>query len=232
MPPARARGAGDASTTALASGPAIATVFPAGNRLADALQAFQAAMAELGAADRVTTFTASDFGRAFSGRCMHEPRKPSMNSCMVPKSPVTVIQPNYPEPKKAGEQPRQINGHHLPHDIQVDSEIVMNDDVPESGNRSLGNIGRSRFGCITQALTGLSHGLQVADDSVLDQPGRLEYSLVAFAVFEHARNAGQHVLNINLVGLRILLHVLWKKNQSNTDSRKTPHASWDAKPGW
>jgi len=36
-------------------------------RLAAALQAFQAAMAELGVADRVTTFTASDFGRTFTG---------------------------------------------------------------------------------------------------------------------------------------------------------------------
>ena len=36
-------------------------------RLAAALQAFQAAMAELGVADRVTTFTASDFGRTLTG---------------------------------------------------------------------------------------------------------------------------------------------------------------------
>ena len=36
-------------------------------RLAAALQAFQAAMAELGVADRVTMFTASDFGRTFTG---------------------------------------------------------------------------------------------------------------------------------------------------------------------
>ena len=36
-------------------------------RLAAALQAFQAAMAELGVEDRVTTFTASDFGRTFTG---------------------------------------------------------------------------------------------------------------------------------------------------------------------
>lgn len=64
---ARALGAGDALTTALASGPAIATVFPAGNSLVDALQAFQAAMAELGVAGRVTTFTASDFGRTLTG---------------------------------------------------------------------------------------------------------------------------------------------------------------------
>jgi uncharacterized protein (DUF1501 family) len=36
-------------------------------RLAAALQAFQAAMAELGVAERVTTFAASDFGRTFTG---------------------------------------------------------------------------------------------------------------------------------------------------------------------
>ena len=36
-------------------------------RLAGALQAFQAAMAELRVADRVTTFTASEFGRTFTG---------------------------------------------------------------------------------------------------------------------------------------------------------------------
>ena len=36
-------------------------------RLAGALQAFQAAMADLGVADRVTTFTASDFGRTLTG---------------------------------------------------------------------------------------------------------------------------------------------------------------------
>ena len=36
-------------------------------RLAAALQAFQAAIAELGVADRVATFTASDFRRTLTG---------------------------------------------------------------------------------------------------------------------------------------------------------------------
>jgi uncharacterized protein (DUF1501 family) len=106
--------AGDALTTALAGGPAITTVFPTGNGLADqlklvarmistasevgakrqvffvslggfdthdglatvhpglltnvanALSAFYTATTELGVADRVTTFTASDFGRTLT----------------------------------------------------------------------------------------------------------------------------------------------------------------------
>jgi uncharacterized protein (DUF1501 family) len=112
---ARSLGAGDTLTAALAGGPALATVFPSNNSLADqlkmvarmistaaelgarrqvffvslggfdthagqsgahpalmtrlaaALQALQAAIAELGVADRVTTFTASDFGRTLAG---------------------------------------------------------------------------------------------------------------------------------------------------------------------
>jgi uncharacterized protein (DUF1501 family) len=115
---ARALGAGDRLTTALAGGPTLATPFPAaGNnnsladqlkmvarmvstaaevgtrrqvfflsmggfdthsdqatmhpvllaRLAGAMQAFHAATEELGVADQVTTFTASDFGRTLTG---------------------------------------------------------------------------------------------------------------------------------------------------------------------
>ena len=107
--------AGDALTTALAGGPAITTVFPAGNGLAeqlklvarmistasevgakrqvffvsmggfdnhdglasihpglltsvaDAMSAFYNATVELGVANRVTSFTASDFGRTLTG---------------------------------------------------------------------------------------------------------------------------------------------------------------------
>jgi uncharacterized protein (DUF1501 family) len=107
--------AGDALTTALASAPAIATVFPTGNGLADqlklvakmigtaaevgakrqvffvsiggfdthdrlasvhpgllknvadALSAFYNATVELGVAEKVTSFTASDFGRTLTG---------------------------------------------------------------------------------------------------------------------------------------------------------------------
>ena len=110
----RSLSAADVLTTALAGGPAIATVFPTGNSLgdqlklvarmiststevgakrqvffvslggfdthdglaaihpglltsvADALSAFYAATVELGVADRVTTFTASDFGRTLT----------------------------------------------------------------------------------------------------------------------------------------------------------------------
>ena len=112
---ARALDAHETLTAALASGPALATAFPAGNTLADqlrmvarmigsagalgarrqvffvslggfdnhdalmtthtqllgrvatALAAFQDALAELRVADRVTTFTASDFGRTLTG---------------------------------------------------------------------------------------------------------------------------------------------------------------------
>lgn len=112
---ARALDAGDALTAALAGGPTLATVFPAGNPLADqlrlvarmigsadavgakrqvffvslggfdnhdglesvhpglltsvadALGAFHAATGELGVANQVTTFTASDFGRTLTG---------------------------------------------------------------------------------------------------------------------------------------------------------------------
>jgi uncharacterized protein (DUF1501 family) len=111
----RSLAAGDQLTTALAGGPAIATVFPAGNSLADqlklvarmistssevgakrqvffvslggfdnhdglasvhpglltnvasALTAFYNATVELGVAAKVTTFTASDFGRTLTG---------------------------------------------------------------------------------------------------------------------------------------------------------------------
>ena len=114
---ARALGAGDRLTTALAGGPTLATPFPAAGsnsladqlkmvarmvstaaevgarrqvffvsmggfdthsnqatvhpallaRLAGAMQAFHAATEELGVADQVTTFTASDFGRTLTG---------------------------------------------------------------------------------------------------------------------------------------------------------------------
>jgi uncharacterized protein (DUF1501 family) len=112
---ARSLAAGDALGAALTGGPAIATVFPAGNPLADqlklvarmistssevgakrqvffvslggfdnhdglasihpglltsvaqALSAFYAATVELGVADKVTSFTASDFGRTLTG---------------------------------------------------------------------------------------------------------------------------------------------------------------------
>ncbi len=105
----------DTLNTALTSGPALQTIFPSSNTLADqlkmvartinagsalaakrqvffvslggfdthdglltshpalltkvaeALAAFQAAMVEIGAADKVTTFTASDFGRTLAG---------------------------------------------------------------------------------------------------------------------------------------------------------------------
>ena len=55
------RGGSDTHAGQAAVHPALLT------RLAAALQAFQAAMAEAGVADRVTTFTASDFGRTFTG---------------------------------------------------------------------------------------------------------------------------------------------------------------------
>ncbi len=112
---ARALGAGDQLTAALASAPTFANVFPTGNSLADqlklvarmistsnevgarrqvffvslggfdthdalatahpllltklgqALAAFNAAMVELGVTDKVTAFTASDFGRTATG---------------------------------------------------------------------------------------------------------------------------------------------------------------------
>jgi len=67
---ARSLGAGDTLTSALAGGPSLATVFPSNNSLADQLRMVARMIRtapELGVADRVTTFTTSDFGRTFTG---------------------------------------------------------------------------------------------------------------------------------------------------------------------
>lgn len=90
---------------------------------------------------------------------------------------------------KACKQSRQIKYHYLPHNIQINAQIVMNNDVAKSRNRSPWYFGCPRLGCITETLARFRHGLQVSDDSVLNQAGLLENSLVALAVLKHARDA-------------------------------------------
>ena len=91
-------------------------------------------------------------------RTAHTRRKQASWQC-------DAIEPGWlclPEPEQTVAQTWQVDNHHLPHHIQIHAKIVVNDHVSKSRNCSPWHIGCQRFGCATETLTRLRHGLETS----------------------------------------------------------------------
>ena len=92
-----------------------------------------------------------------------------------------------------------MDGDNLPDAFKVDSQIIMDEDVPESGYGAPVDFRMSNPDIIANSFGGFGKGLKVAQDSILNQFRAEETLLTVLAIPLNAFEAIQNVMDIEPV---------------------------------
>jgi hypothetical protein len=92
-----------------------------------------------------------------------------------------------------------MDRHNLPNAFEVDAQIVMNQNVPEARNGTPVNLGMVRLKMLADPLSGFGKGLEIPENTVLNQFRLAKGRFTAVAISINTPNAIQDVLDIEPV---------------------------------
>jgi len=87
----------------------------------------------------------------------------------------------------------------LPYAFKVNSKIIMDEDVPESGYGAPVDLRMPNFEIVADSFGGFGKGLKIPQDSILNQFCAEESFLTVLAVTLNASEAIQNVMDIKSV---------------------------------